>query len=366
MLISEIYLWGREYNPHLVPIVDALSKNRGVGKVVYIVESMMPESRISQGLSSSFPENYLESLSDGQVENVIKNSSPDSIHIFAGLRRVPCIVLGIKLASKYKRMFGIIQEPRVLEGISGKIRLAQSILNEGNIRKKARFILAIGEHGPRWFKLAGYNSELIFPFAYFLEPSTLQVREKTNLKVRVGFVGRLEVLKGFDLFLSAAECLDANYEIHIAGKGSLGSEIEQYKNPSSSNIHFHGVVPSNMMGDFMSSIDILVLPSITTDDGWGAVVSEALFQGCYPVVSNRVGASMMLRDPNNGAVIPWGDTESIVQSIKLANEKGYLSSQNRKQREQWARDVLSAEFGAAYLLEIFSNCFGNAPKPIWF
>lgn len=365
IIFPEIYFWEPELSPHKVPLFNQLTTDERVGKAVYIAERPLGEHRRKQGWAASVPHHYVEAPSEMQVEQLVSNSDPNAVHIFSGLRRVPCIVNGQTHAIRAKRRFGIFQEPRVLEGIRGKVRLVESWLTEQHLRGHADFVLAVGAHGPRWFRLTGYRKEIIFPFAYFLDPGEA-VERRNGSTSAIGYVGRLQKSKGFSIFLAALRHMPEGVEVHIAGSGALEAQIAAAQASSAARIVFHGVVPMADVGALFDELDVLVLPSITTDDGWGAVVSEALFHGAYPITSALVGASICLKSPEIGAVVPPKSAQALAASIQAALKGPYLGTPARGKRSRWARDHISARAGKEYLLAVLEHLYFSAKRPAGF
>ncbi len=135
---------------------------------------------------------------------------------------VPAIVAGIQAVLDHGRRFGIMSEPRVLDDARAPMRVLHSWITERKIRARTGFVLAIGRHGPRWFRLAGYAASKIFPFAYFISAFDARARGdavRDLAELGVGYLGRLERLKGVHLFLDALPSLRRGVTAHVAGAG---------------------------------------------------------------------------------------------------------------------------------------------------
>ena len=113
---------------------------------------------------------------------------------------------------------------------------------------------------------------------------------------------------------------------------------------------------------------MLVLPSTSTDDGWGVVVSEALMMGVPVIVSNKVGSSVVLNEKLFGRVFLSGDYVSLKDKIVELSNNGMFNKSIRNQRMKLARAKLSAKSGALYLLHILNFIFhkGKFPKPYFY
>src|ERR1700743_3145077 len=115
---------------------------------------------------------------------------------------------------------------------------------------------------------------------------------------------------------------------------------------------------------FMSNTDIVVLPSITMDDGWGAVVSEALMAGAAVVCSHKVGASLCLADETRGTVVDDLTGANVAFAIEQLITKDLCGLPYRNVRRDWAHAHLTHRVGVEYFLEILDLVFlGDACPP---
>ena len=135
------------------------------------------------------------------------------------------------------------------------------------------------------------------------------------------------------------------------------------------NIHtnYLGVIPNSKINSILSYMDILVLPSISTDDGWGVVVSEALMMGVAVIVSDKVGASVVFNEKIFGRVFISKNYNSLRDKIMELNNEGMLHETCRDQRMRIACAKLSAKSGAKYLSSILRYTFseGKYPQPFF-
>lgn len=140
----------------------------------------------------------------------------------------------------------------------------------------------------------------------------------TSGVVTFGFAARLEHLKGpmrlLDAF-SVAHQTYANIELRIAGEGSQRQEFVD----SSSRLGLQqkcqltGVYRTlEERSDFMSSVDVFVLPSLT--EGTPNVIIEAMSHG-KPIIANAVGGVPDLVTENVGILVPPDDNHALAAAI---------------------------------------------------
>jgi glycosyltransferase involved in cell wall biosynthesis len=354
-------------SPHKLDWIRQLQAQPEVEACSYVSDAHLRRERVELGWSVE-EDPDLEMIIAPTPERIraIFAEHPDAVHIFSGMRHAPSIVLGLKCAIESRARFGLCSEPRVLEGGAGKVRLLQSWLTERTLRRHAEFILAIGANGPRWFRLAGYPSSRIFPFGYFVDPMVMPAPAagaNAGRRPTIAYVGRLVSEKGCDAFMEAAGQLP-EFDKLFAGKGPLEGEmvVAARHDPT---IRFLGVVPREELAEVFASADILVLPSRTTADGWGVVVSEALMSGCFALVSRFAGASLAIVDASLGTTLTTVTADAIVQAARGTLQNGLLDTQHRLNRREWGERSLSAYAGARQFLAILDAGEQGTVAPQW-
>ena len=108
-------------------------------------------------------------------------------------------------------------------------------------------------------------------------------------KVRIGFVGSSAPYKGLPELLKAADELYLsgvrNFSVEVFGCSSCGKHL--------CDVNYHGVFAPSDAKKVYRSMDLLVVPSVWYET-FGFIVAEALSYGVGVVVSDMVGAKMLL------------------------------------------------------------------------
>ncbi len=357
-------IWEPEVSAHMMPLALALSRDPRVNAIRSIAQCDLAPERVDQGWQIPDHQGVDVTIAPdaAAIAHIFDTAPADAIHIMMGMRRVPVIVAALAEAQKRGARYGLFSEPRVLEGISGMARLAQTWLTEGRLRRSADFVLAVGRHGPRWFRLGGYSRARIFDFAYFVTGLVRRPdRQVDPDRVRIGYVGRLTPSKGIDVFLAALRRLPGRFAARVAGRGEREPAVMAAADQGL--LDYAGVLPMSAIPAFLHALDILVVPSTTMNDGWAAVVSEGLMSGTLVVASERVGGSICLDDPLRGEVVPAGSPGALADAIVRAGQPDRLTPAMRERRRQWAMSRISAEAGAHYLLDIMAHVYARGPRP---
>ncbi len=160
-------------------------------------------------------------------------------------------------------------------------------------------------------------------------------------KKRILFIGNLKVSKGCNLLLDAFALLashDKGVELFYIGAGDQLAVLKKFvvENGLDERVHFLGSINHGLLGNWINSSDLLVLPSM--NEGVPNVVLEA--QACgTPVVATNVGGIPEIVSPDSGILIPYGDREVLCDALieglcrnwdrsKISNNINILSWQN--------------------------------------
>lgn len=368
MVKFEIYAWEPSVSPHKLALYRALRDAGEVSSVTYIAQADLPEARKQQGWSRGDLNdlNVLISPSSHEIDALVARADPNAIHIFSGVHWSAVIAAGLKAVLKARRRFGVMSEPRANEGLKGVARLAHSWLTEGAYRQHADFILAIGRNGPPWFERTGYGRARIFPFAYFLPPPSPIASSSPELPkdvLQILYLGRLEAEKGVHLVLEARNVCATPAQFCIAGGGALRDLAESEAVKPGPPLRVLGPVPMAQTSQLLAAADIVCAPSISTNDGWCAVVSEALMAGAAVITTPKVGASICLEQDERLGMIVDTNGLAIAHAIGHLVESGALTPASRAWRRAWAMQRLTAEAGARALLNILIHVYSGAARP---
>lgn len=129
--------------------------------------------------------------------------------------------------------------------------------------------------------------------------------------VTFGYLGALAPSKGLHVLLRAFDVLPSQARLVIYGnEGSFPEYVAELKKRNRhSGVEWAGPVPPGRVGKALSSIDYLVVPSLTPES-YALVVDEAHALG-IPVIASRAGALSRIRDGIDGRLFDTGDIEGL-------------------------------------------------------
>jgi glycosyltransferase involved in cell wall biosynthesis len=134
--------------------------------------------------------------------------------------------------------------------------------------------------------------------------------QRDDGQVTVVSVARLAPEKGLDVLLRAAKA--AGVRAKIVGSGPERSRLEAL----APDAVFTGELPEERVAEAYATADVFAL--LSAHEPWGVVVNEAAASGLPLVLSDRVGAAAdLLRDGENGVLVPYGDVEATADALRL-------------------------------------------------
>ena len=142
--------------------------------------------------------------------------------------------------------------------------------------------------------------------------------------LRVGFIGRLDPIKGVELLLDEVGRLPiGGWELRIAGRGTPSYEAQLRSRVARPDIQLLEWVDPH---DFLDTIDVLVVPSVYHEP-LGTVMIEALSHGVPVIGSRRGGTPELIEDGVTGLLFD-PDTPGALRAVleRLVAEPSLLDA----------------------------------------
>ena len=184
---------------------------------------------------------------------------------------------------------------------------------------------------------------------------TVSEQEKEALRNRlgiperatvVGICARLEPCKGHSTFLATAALIlqqNRNYRFLIVGDGSLRETLleEAKRLGISSQVIFAGFCSD--VAPYVSLMRINVNCSVGTETS-SLALSEGMSLGIPAVVSDYGGNPYMVRDGENGFVVPQNDAKAFCEAVLRLGENPMLYTQlSRGAKDRFLRELNAKE-----------------------
>ncbi|HYW16440.1 MAG TPA: glycosyltransferase family 1 protein [Allosphingosinicella sp.] len=129
----------------------------------------------------------------------------------------------------------------------------------------------------------------------------------------IGFVGRLVMEKGLDVFAETIDRLhqrQVRHKVLVVGEGPAKEWFEQYMPDAT----FAGFQQGADLGRAVASMDMLFNPSVT--ETFGNVTLEAMAAGLPVVAAIATGSRSLVEDEVTGRLIPAGAIEGFAGALE--------------------------------------------------
>ena len=146
-------------------------------------------------------------------------------------------------------------------------------------------------------------------------------------------VGRLEGVKGYDIYFKALSLIDKKllnkYEIQIAGDGSQKQNLENLAKELNLKINFLG--HQENISKFYEKAKIFTMFSLS--ECLPNVLIEAAFNKCARISSDTTGAKEIIKDGFDGILFKIGDEKELAQKLSNLMQDENLQKQLIKNAE---------------------------------
>jgi glycosyltransferase involved in cell wall biosynthesis len=198
---------------------------------------------------------------------------------------------------------------------------------------------------------AGYPSQNIMLVPLGCPPVSdegLNQRSRSN-RVRFLYSGAASVHKGAHLLIEAWKKLKpaSAAELHFFGVVALpGRCLENL----GSGVFLHGPVSSQRIAQEYRASSVLVFPTLC--DGFGMVIAEALSNGLPVVTTPNAGAADLVRENENGWVVPAGDSEALAERMQRCIDNPEMLEDMREPARATARGWTWAQFRTSFRCQL--------------
>ncbi|TDN70723.1 glycosyltransferase involved in cell wall biosynthesis [Paraburkholderia sp. BL10I2N1] len=167
--------------------------------------------------------------------------------------------------------------------------------------------------------------------------------------IRVGYFGRLDYQKGFDILVDALPLLKDHLQVHVFGTAVRGGVAMPGE---ASRITYHGWVGPEETGHAMRRMDAIVVPSRW--EGLALVPIEAMRAGKVLVVSSESSLPEQVIHGYNGLMLQQ------LTGACLAEQLNSLSIDECRRMGANSRHVFDQAFNAEKFFKSLMNCYEKA------
>lgn len=339
-------------NHHQLPLCLAMDKLTE-GQFTFVATTPVPQERLQMGyydMNKQYP--FVLTTYDSEENEraaqalamrsdvIITGSAPESYTKM----RIEQGKLTFRYSERiYKRGTWRVLSPRGFRNM---------MKNHRKYRRVPLYMLCASAYTPFDFSLTGSYLGKTFKWGYFPEVRTQNVDALMQLKGLKGklsilWVGRLIEWKHPDSSVRLAEKLRQkgyDFELNIIGNGAMEEQLRQmiHEKQLENCVSMLGAMSPEKVRNYMEAADIFLFTS-DFNEGWGAVLNEAMNSGCAVVASHAIGSvPFLIRDGENGLIYKNGDENGLFNRVvQLINHP-----EKRKQMGRMAYQTLAEQWNA--------------------
>lgn len=348
-------------NHHQLPFCLELSKMLG-NDFKFVATEKIPTERLALGyddMNTKYDfvirayEDIEAAYKYGEISDVVIIGSSPSCYI--------------KKRIKQKKLTFRYSERIFRNGVNLKVWLAL-VKNYTIGERKNVYLLCSSAYSTRDFNIAGAYIGKCFKWGYFPEVKhydldELFTKKAKNNKVKIIWVARFLELKHPEKVIELAKRLKndkIHFSIEMIGIGPLYNEISLSieSNNLTNEVKLLGAINNKDVRKHMEESNIFLFTS-DYNEGWGAVLNEAMNSGCAVVASHAIGSvPFLINHGINGLVYKDGSFSDFYEKTKdliLNKEKQIEYGKNAyyTMTRYW-----NAEYATKKLLEL-SKCLLN-------
>lgn len=188
--------------------------------------------------------------------------------------------------------------------------------------------------------------------------------------LRILWAGRMLAWKRVDTLARAfALLIGQNPKVHLTliGDGPCREKLEwlTQKLEIAGNVEFHDSMLAGQVREQMRKAHVYVLPS-NAYEGWGAVLNEAMSEGCAVIASEAAGAAKtMLRHGENGLLFKSGDHRRLAELLVQLSIDEPLRLRLAKAGQKAISECWSPDVAAERFLAVADALLSKRPVPIF-
>ena len=230
-------------------------------------------------------------------------------------------------------------------------------------KNKNLYMLAANAYGAKDFNLIGLYKDKIYKWGYFLETNHYDIEKlieekEKNEKIQIVWVARFIKWKHPEVVVKLAKKLkeqNYNFEIKMLGTGVLEEKIKNQinKNNLQDVVTVVGQVPSDKVKDYYEKANIFIATS-GSNEGWGAVVNEAMNGGCAVIANRKMGSVPFLIKHNENGLM-YGSFKELEDNVKQVIENKELRKKLSINAYKYITEQWTASTAAENIINLFES-----------
>ena len=355
-------------NHHMVWLADELY-NMTNGGYYFVCTENIPAKYIKTGYPNYFDRPYIiKSFEKEGYKEAVSLALNADVAIFNGNKeldsfRVPRLNNDLLSFESGERWL----KKGILNILSPRLLHSQFLYQTQFKNCKNYYSLSTSAYGAQDYKMLHSFVNRCFKWGYFTKVEPFDVGQKEFMGTRIMWVSRFIGWKHPELPIKLAKMLKAKGEaftIDMYGGGVLYDDIHSLAKEYSVDdcVYFHGNIPNLQIISEMRNHDI-VLATSDRNEGWGAVVNEAMSNGCVLVGSDLTGSvPFLVKHRENGLIFKTNNIHSLFDCVMDVIGNPVRCRELATKAYVTMRDVWSPNNAAKSFISL-TNCLMRNEEP---
>ena len=316
-------------NHHQLPLSEELFRLTG-GEYTFLQTEPMTEERIKMGWDPELVKKPYVKLFDDDPEGAKKLILESDAVIFGGTEKQELIIPRLEAGKFTLRYSERLYKTGRWKFISPR-GLKQKRYDHTRFKKSPAYLLCAGAYVAGDFRLIGAYPKKMLKFGYFhefIEYENVHFKRRRQGAAEKVFTDILWAGRFIDwkhpemMVLLARRLARKGYPFHVTmvGDGEMLEEIkkEVKERKFSELFTFTGSKTPEEVRELMLNSEIFISTS-DRQEGWGAVVNEAMNSGCITIAAKEIGsAPWLIEDGVNGYTYKAIDIEEMLAKAEEA------------------------------------------------
>ena len=238
------------------------------------------------------------------------------------------------------------------------------------IGKKIYLLCASGFTARDYARFALFRGRA-YRWGYFPECKTYENLQKvleSKKKATILWAGRLLDWKHPDDVVTVAEQLKGDgcrFDMRLIGNGLMEQDLQEMINRKGLGdcVHLLGAMTPEQVRRYMEESELFLFTS-DRNEGWGAVLNEAMNSGCCVVASDAIGSvPYLLKNGENGFVYPAGNVQALADQVKMLLEDAETIHRMGKNAYDTMREQWNADIAAERLVKLAETILAGEKNP---
>lgn len=353
------------FTHHQNPLSDALFELTK-GNYIFLATEKMSDDRKSQGWTIDFPSYVIE------LDMKDKVSVNSYIQI---INDADIVIQGHLYESLIKKRITsgkltYIYNERLYKSCKRYLKLPLYYIK--GMKQHNCYVLAASAFTPFDYSLTGNYAGRCYKFGYFPETkfhSNLDELFFQKERNRVVWVARLIDWKHPEVAIEMAKRLKKDgydFKLEMIGTGSLLDDTKskiQREGLSDFVIVTGAMTPAEVRKE-MEAAGVFIFTS-DKNEGWGAVLNEAMNSGCAVVAASKIGSvPYLLKNGENGSIYEDGNVEDLYKKVKYLMDNPAKQEEFGRKAYETITSLWDAQTAAENLIHLSENLINGKDTDI--